>query len=54
MITNPNAAGTIYYTTSGLDPRLPGGGFQGTAYTGPIPITTVTTVKGACPNSSGE
>ncbi|HNF97339.1 MAG TPA: CotH kinase family protein, partial [Pseudomonadota bacterium] len=53
-ITNPNAAGTIYYTTSGLDPRLPGGGIQGTAYTGPIPITTVTTVKARVLNSSGE
>lgn len=54
VITNPNAGGSIYYTTNGLDPRLPGGAVQGTAYTGPIPITTVTTVKARVLSSGGE
>ncbi len=27
-LTNPNSGGTIYYTTDGSDPRLPGGGIN--------------------------
>jgi len=54
VITNPNAGGTVYYTTNGLDPRLPGGAIQGTAYTGPIPIATVTTVKARVLSIGGE
>lgn len=55
VITNPNAGGgTVYYTTNGLDPRLPGGAVQGTAYSGPIPITSVTTVKARVLSPGGE
>lgn len=54
-ISNPNAGGgTIYYTTNGLDPRLPGGTAQGTVYTGPIPINSVTTVKARVVSPGGE
>jgi hypothetical protein len=38
------AAGTIYFTTDGSDPRAPGGGISGTAYGSAIPISTTTTV----------
>jgi len=55
VLTNPNAGGgTIYYTTNGLDPRLPGGAVQGTTYTGPIPIFSVTTVKARVRSPLGE
>ncbi len=54
VITNPNAGGTIYYTTNGLDPRLPGGVAQGAPYTGPVPIMAVTTVKARVLSPVGE
>jgi len=54
VITNPNAGGTIYYTTNGLDPRMPGGAVQGTAYSGPVPINSVTTVKARVLSAGGE
>ncbi len=40
-LTNPNAAGAIYYTTNGSDPRPIGGGAPSGAQTGasPIPVT---------------
>ena len=45
-ITNPNAGGgSIYYTTDGLDPRLPGGSASGTLYTGPVSLGATTIVK---------
>lgn len=46
-ISNPNAGGTIYYTTDGSDPRLEGGAISGTAltYNSSIPITADVTVK---------
>ncbi len=37
-------AGTIYYTTNGTDPRAPGGGITGSAYTASIPIANTTTI----------
>jgi hypothetical protein len=55
VITNPNAGGgSIYYTTNGLDPRLPGGSIQGTVYSSPIPITSATTVKARVLSPGGE
>lgn len=55
VISNPNAGGgTIYYTTNGLDPRLAGGTVQGTAYSGPLPITSVTIVKARVLSPGGE
>ncbi len=39
-ITNNEASGTIYYTTDGSDPRLPGGGIHpnAVAYSGPFEL----------------
>jgi hypothetical protein len=53
-ITNPNATGTIYYTTNGFDPRAVGGAVFGTAYTGPIAIGQTTLVKARVLNTNGE
>lgn len=55
VIVNPNGGGgTVYYTTNGLDPRLPGGMVQGTAYTAPVPIMSATTVKARVLSTGGE
>ena len=54
-ITNPNASGgSIYYTTDGLDPRLPGGSAGGTLYTGPISLSATTIVKARVFSPGGE
>ncbi len=37
-ISNPNAAGTVWYTTDGTDPRLPGGDASGRALSGNEPF----------------
>lgn len=50
--TNPNAGGTIYYTTDGSDPRNAGGAIHGTAYTGPIAITTGMQIKARVLNAA--
>ena len=42
---NPNGGGTVYYTTDGTDPRAPGGGVVGTAYSGAISINDDTRVR---------
>ena len=44
VLTNPNGAGTIIYTTDGTDPRLPGGGIAPGAitYSGPLIINAST------------
>jgi len=46
-LTNTYGAGTIYYTTNGTDPRLPGGGFSPSAvqYTGPILINSAIAIS---------
>ena len=44
-ITNPNASGTIYYSTNGIDPRAPGGAVQGAPYEGSVRITQTTLLK---------
>ena len=44
-MTNPNASGTIYYTTNGIDPRGIGGTVVGTAYTVPITLNASVQVK---------
>ena len=46
-ITNPNAAGTIYCTTDGSDPRAAGGavGSSAVLYTTPIDLPATTTVN---------
>ena len=55
IITNPNAGGgSIYYTTDGLDPRLPGGSASGSHYTGPISLSATTVVKARVFSPGGE
>ncbi len=44
-LTNPNAAGIIYYTTNGTDPRAAGGAVQGKLWTSPLAISGPVTVK---------
>ncbi len=45
-LTNPAAeAGTIYYTTNGSDPRSAAGTPQGTAYTGPVLVSSSAVIK---------
>ncbi len=46
-LSNPNSGGTIYYTTDGNDPRVPGGGIahNAQAYNGPIIINDITIVR---------
>lgn len=44
-LSNPNAEGTIYYTTNGNDPRAAGGTVNGTAYAGAITINGFTPLK---------
>ena len=44
-ITHTNAAGTIYFTTDGRDPRAPGGTAQGEAYTGPVAVDATLNLK---------
>ena len=53
-LTNPNAAGTIYFTLTGLDPRSEGGIVAGTAYSAPLTITYGTTVKARVRSTAGE
>ena len=46
-VTNPNAVGTIYFTTDGSDPRLRGGGLTPGAlvYAAPLTLTAPTQVR---------
>ncbi len=39
VLSHTNAAGSVYYTTDGSDPRAFGGGIAGTLYTAPIIVT---------------
>ncbi len=54
VLTNPNASGTIYYTTSGADPRAVGGTIQGTAYNAAIPINSPFVLKARVRSTAGE
>ncbi len=53
-MTNPNAAGTIYYTTNGTDPRLPGGGLSSDAlvYSSAINISVAANIKARVKNGN--
>ncbi len=55
-ISNPNASGTIYFTTDGSDPRLPGGNLAPTAsiYQNPLPITATTRVQARVLSTTGQ
>ncbi len=54
-LVNSNPAGsTIYYTTTGVDPRAVGGAPQGTAYTGPVAVSGPLTLKARVRGASGE
>ncbi|MBE0541633.1 MAG: chitobiase/beta-hexosaminidase C-terminal domain-containing protein [Verrucomicrobia bacterium] len=52
-LSNPNGSGAIYYATNGTDPRAPGGGITGTAYTSPITVNQSTTVQARVRSSTG-
>jgi hypothetical protein len=48
-------AGTIYYTLNGTDPRVAvTGAVQGTAYSGPVPLTATGVVKARARSAGGE
>lgn len=51
---NPNAEGTIYFTTTGADPRAVGGAAQGSIYTEPIALSSRVTLKARIRSASGE
>jgi hypothetical protein len=53
-ITNPNAAGSIFYTMDGTDPRAAGGAVAGTAYAGTLHIAQSTQLKARVRNTNGE
>lgn len=53
-ISNPNASGTIHFTTNGLDPRAEGGAIAGTSYASPITILYPTTIKARVRSAAGE
>jgi len=53
-LTNPNADGTLYFTTDGSDPRADGGTPQGTAYTDPLVLNYTTTIKARVFSLGGE
>ena len=44
-LSTTNAGATVFYALDGLDPRAPGGGVQGEAYTGPFKLLRSNTVK---------
>jgi len=52
-ISNPNGAGTIYYTTNGSDPRASGGAVQGTAYAAGVAINASCTLKARVRSTTG-
>ncbi|MCY2952158.1 MAG: lamin tail domain-containing protein [Planctomycetota bacterium] len=55
-ITNPNSSSTLYYTTDGSDPRLPGGAIAPGAntYSASIPITATTRVQARVLSTNGK
>lgn len=52
-LTHPNGSGTIHYRTDGGDPRAPGGGIDGTTYTGPITLNATTKVRARVRSTAG-
>jgi hypothetical protein len=44
-LTHTNAAGNIYYTLDGSDPRGVGGVVMGSAHAGPLPLTNTTCIS---------
>ncbi len=53
-LSNPNAGGVLYYTTTGSDPRAVGGAPQGSVYTGPISVSSPVKIKARVRSASGE
>ena len=48
------AGGTVYYTTDGTDPRLPGGGVSGQAMTGgPVNVGSTTIIRARARSGTG-
>ena len=52
-ITNPNGSGTVYLRTDGGDPRSPGGGINGTGYSGPLRLGATTVVRARVRSGGG-
>jgi hypothetical protein len=53
-LSNPNGNGTIYCTTSGADPRAPGGDVAGVIYQEAITVTQSTLIKARVRSDSGD
>lgn len=53
-ITNPNASGSIYYTTDGSDPRAAGGAAAGTVYATPLVVNFTRPIRARVLGSGGE
>ena len=53
-LSNPNSGGTIYYTTTGVDPRSVGGAVQGSVYAGPVAVSGPITLKARVRSAAGE
>ena len=53
-IANPNASGSIYFTTDGSDPRAPGGAVAGALYAGGVTVAQPIVVKARVLNTNGE
>lgn len=51
---NPNGAGTVYYTTNGVDPRALGGAAVGTPCAAPVLLPATTTLKARVLSPGGE
>ncbi len=53
-VSNPNGAGSIYFTTNGCDPRAVGGSVTGSLYASPILLSASTAIKARVLSPGGE
>ncbi len=53
-ITNPNGAGSVYWTTNGVDPRAVGGAVAGVPYGGAITLPVSALLKARVLSAGGE
>jgi autotransporter-associated beta strand protein len=53
-VSNPNGAGSVYWTTNGVEPRALGGAAVGSLYAGPILLATTCTLKARVLSAGGE
>jgi autotransporter-associated beta strand protein len=54
VVSNPNGAGNVYWTTNGVDPRALGGAAQGELYAGPLLLASTCTLKARVLSAGGE